>query len=106
MPPSGGLARALDAGGFSVLREGDAASVLCRREDLPRAVALLREHGVKGAIAAERVDYVFAESNPPYERLVRALKAGPGVLDSTVAPHPKFAPQISTSPQGGGRKRG
>ena len=74
MPASGGLAAALDAGGFSVLREGGAASVLCRREDLPRAVAVLREHGVKGAIAAERVDYVFGESNPPFERLRGALK--------------------------------
>ena len=61
-------------GGFSVIREGGAASVLCRREDLPRAVGLLREHGVKGVIAAERVDYVFAESNPPFARLTAALK--------------------------------
>jgi ATP phosphoribosyltransferase len=75
IPASEGLAAALGAGGFSVLREGGAASVLCRRDDLPRAVALLREHGVKGAIAAERVDYVFGESNPPFERLRAAVKS-------------------------------
>src|SRR5438105_10679222 len=73
MPSSGALPAALDVGGFSVIREGGAAAVLCRREDLPRAVGLLREHGAKGAIAAERVDYVFAESNPPFARLTAAL---------------------------------
>lgn len=76
VPSGGGLAAALEERGFSVLRgEGGMASVLCRREDLPRAVDLLRAHGVKGAIAAEHVDYVFAESNPPFARLTAALKA-------------------------------
>jgi len=34
----------------------------------------LREHGVKGAVAAEPVDYVFGGVNPLMQRLRATLK--------------------------------
>ena len=48
--------------------------ILCRRERLSDAVAQLREHGVRGSVAAEPVDYVFGEVNPLMQRLQAALK--------------------------------
>jgi ATP phosphoribosyltransferase len=48
--------------------------ILCRREHLSDAVNTLRESGVKGAVAAEPVDYVFGEINPLMQRLKAALK--------------------------------
>ncbi|HEY4266422.1 MAG TPA: ATP phosphoribosyltransferase [Micropepsaceae bacterium] len=48
--------------------------ILCRREHLSDALNLLRESGVKGAVAAEPVDYVFGEVNPLIERLRARLK--------------------------------
>ena len=48
--------------------------ILCRRERLSDALSVLRESGVKGAVAAEPVDYVFGEVNPLMQRLREALK--------------------------------
>jgi ATP phosphoribosyltransferase len=48
--------------------------ILCRRERLSDALNALRESGVKGAVAAEPVDYVFGEVNPLMQRLRAALK--------------------------------
>ena len=48
--------------------------ILCRRDQLSDAVGALREHGVKGAVAAEPVDYVFGDVNPLMQRLRATLK--------------------------------
>jgi hypothetical protein len=48
--------------------------ILCRRDQLSDAVGILREHGVKGAVAAEPVDYVFGDVNPLMQRLKATLK--------------------------------
>ena len=48
--------------------------ILCRRERLSDALAALRASGVKGAVAAEPVDYVFGEINPLMHNLRAALK--------------------------------
>jgi ATP phosphoribosyltransferase len=48
--------------------------ILCRRDQLSDAVGTLREHGVKGAVAAEPVDYVFGDVNPLMQRLKATLK--------------------------------
>jgi len=48
--------------------------ILCLRERLSDALGVLRAHGVKRAIAAEPVDYVFDEINPLMKRLKSALK--------------------------------
>jgi ATP phosphoribosyltransferase len=48
--------------------------ILCRRERLSDAVASLRQHGVKGSVAAEPVDYVFSDVNPLMQRLRTALR--------------------------------
>jgi ATP phosphoribosyltransferase len=48
--------------------------ILCRRERLSDALNALRASGVKGAVAAEPVDYVFGEVNPLMHRLRAALK--------------------------------
>ena len=48
--------------------------ILCRRERLSDALSALRAHGVKGAVAAEPVDYVFGEVNPLLQRLQTALR--------------------------------
>jgi len=48
--------------------------ILCRRERLSDALGVLRDHGVKGAVAAEPVDYVFGAVNPLMQRLRAALK--------------------------------
>lgn len=60
------LSKPADGGGNHV--------ILCRRENLSDAVNALRESGVKGAVAAEPVDYVFGEINPLMQRLKAALK--------------------------------
>jgi len=66
--------------GCSVLSEPAAKKgqhvILCRRERLSDAVALLREHGVAGSVAAEPVDYVYGEVNPLMQRLQASLKRG------------------------------
>lgn len=73
-PESGRLAADLTREGFSMVVSGDGAqSLLCRGDELSRAVTLLREHDVKGPIATERVEYVFGESNVPFARLTAAL---------------------------------
>ena len=54
-------------------RAGEYA-ILCPRERLMRATAILRSRGVSGAIAVARADYVFAEMNPVIARLRAALK--------------------------------
>ena len=65
----------LDCSVLSHPREKNRSHViLCRRERLSDAVAQLREHGVKGSIAAEPVDYVFSEVNSLMQRLEAALK--------------------------------
>lgn len=70
----GDLGAALAEAGVSVAgASGGAPSLLCRREQLSRAVAVLREHGVRGAIAAERVEYIYNEENPAFARLTSAL---------------------------------
>ncbi len=48
--------------------------ILCRRERLSDVLGVLRINGVKRAIAAEPVDYVFDEVNPLMQRLRAALK--------------------------------
>jgi ATP phosphoribosyltransferase len=48
--------------------------ILCRRERLSDALNALRQSGVKGAVAAEPVDYVFGEVNPLMQRLRTARK--------------------------------
>jgi ATP phosphoribosyltransferase len=48
--------------------------ILCRRERLSDALNALRQSGVKGAVAAEPVDYVFGEVNPLMQCLRAALK--------------------------------
>jgi ATP phosphoribosyltransferase len=48
--------------------------ILCRRERLSDALNALRQSGVKGAVAAEPVDYVFGEVNPLMTALRAALK--------------------------------
>jgi len=48
-------------------------TILCRRENLSGAVAALRAKGVKGALAAEPVDYVFGEDNPLMQRLTARI---------------------------------
>ncbi|HEX3486962.1 MAG TPA: ATP phosphoribosyltransferase [Micropepsaceae bacterium] len=48
--------------------------ILCRREILSDVLSALRDAGVKGAVAAEPVDYVFDEVNPLMQRLRAALK--------------------------------
>jgi ATP phosphoribosyltransferase len=50
------------------------ALILCPRERLSDAIGLLRAKGSKSVIAAEAADYVFAEANPPMQRLSAALK--------------------------------
>jgi ATP phosphoribosyltransferase len=73
-PESGRLAADLTREGFSMVVSGDGArSLLCRGDELSRAVTLLREHDAKGPIATERVEYVFGESNVPFARLTAAL---------------------------------
>ncbi len=73
-PESGKLTADLTREGFSMVVSGDGAqSLLCRGDELSRAVTLLREHGVKGPIATERVEYVFGENNVPFARLTAAL---------------------------------
>jgi len=49
--------------------------ILCRRERLSDALNALRECGVKGAVAAEPVDYVFGEINPLMQLLRAARKS-------------------------------
>jgi ATP phosphoribosyltransferase len=70
--------KALAAVGCTVLsppaRGAADHAVLCPRDRLSDAIAALRTNGVAAAIAAEVVDYVFGQSNPPMERLIRALK--------------------------------
>ena len=48
--------------------------ILCRREILSDVLNALRASGVKGAVAAEPVDYVFGEVNPLMQQLRGALK--------------------------------
>jgi ATP phosphoribosyltransferase len=48
--------------------------ILCRRERLSDALNGLRQSGIKGAVAAEPVDYVFGEVNPLMQRLREARK--------------------------------
>jgi ATP phosphoribosyltransferase len=48
--------------------------ILCRRERLSDALGVLRSHGVKGAVAAEPVDYVFNDINPLMQTLRARLK--------------------------------
>jgi ATP phosphoribosyltransferase len=62
------------AGCAVVSRQGSETQILCPRDRLSDAVGLLREKGVKSAIGAEAPDYVFAEANPPMQRLIAALK--------------------------------
>lgn len=74
-PTDGRLRARFAQAGFCVIEGRDGAPLLlCRREELSRAVALLRTHGVRGAVAAERVDYVFDETNPPLARLLAAVE--------------------------------
>lgn len=74
-PTDGRLRARFAQAGFCVIEGRDGAPLLlCRIDELSRAVGLLRTYGVRGAVAAERVDYVFDESNPPLARLQAALK--------------------------------
>jgi ATP phosphoribosyltransferase len=60
--------------GISVISAGDdTQTLLCPRDELSPALALLRELGARGEIAVERVEYVFGERNPPFARLTAAL---------------------------------
>ena len=60
--------------GVSVITAGeDTQALLCPRDELSSALALLRELGARGEIAVERVEYVFGERNPPFARLTAAL---------------------------------
>jgi ATP phosphoribosyltransferase len=56
------------------VKSGGNHVILCRRERLSDALEVLRKNGVKGAVAAEPVDYVFNESNPLIENLRGRLK--------------------------------
>ncbi len=61
--------------GVSLLGTGAGMhSLLCPRDQLPAAIAALRANNIKGHIAAERVEYVFGENNPPFARLTAALE--------------------------------
>ncbi len=75
LPPNGDRVMAeLSVAGVSLLDTGDGNhSLLCPRDQLPAAIAVLRAHGIKGHIAVERVEYVFGESNPPFARLSGAV---------------------------------
>jgi ATP phosphoribosyltransferase len=70
--------KALEAAGCTVLaapKKGAAEhAILCPRDRLCDAIAALGANGIAAAIPAQSVDYVFAQSNPPMERLARALK--------------------------------
>ena len=69
-----GISAELVQSGFAVIgTKGGAPSVLFRGDGLSRAMSLLRQHGVRGAIAVERVDYIFDEENLPFARLTAAL---------------------------------
>ncbi len=69
-----GVLAELSAAGISLLGHADGMySLLCPRDQMPAAMALLRAHGIKGHIAVERVEYVFGESNPAFARLSAAL---------------------------------
>ena len=69
----------LDAGELSkaglevIAAKGAAQSLLYRGPELSRAVLLLRQLGVVGRVAVERVDYIFDEGNQPFARLKAAL---------------------------------
>jgi ATP phosphoribosyltransferase len=72
--PGDSIAAELTRAGFSPIAAKDGTqSLLCHGDELTRAVALLRQHDVRGAIAAERVEYVFDEKNLPFARLTAAL---------------------------------
>ncbi len=61
--------------GCSLLRQNGAEQVLlCPRNRLSEAVALLRAKGVHASVAAERSDYIFGEVNQLTNRLRQALK--------------------------------
>jgi ATP phosphoribosyltransferase len=57
-----------------ISRDGGETSILCPRERLSDAIGLLRAKGLENAVAVEAADYVFAEANPPMQRLTAALK--------------------------------
>lgn len=63
-----------EAGCTVISRNGGETQILCPRERLSDAIGLLRAKGVESAIGAEAADYVFAEANPPMQRLRAALK--------------------------------
>ena len=64
----------IDCGCSLLLQNGAEHVLLCPRNRLSEAVAVLRGKGVDASVAAERADYIFGEVNQLTTRLRQALK--------------------------------